>query len=115
MDRGCILTADHTDSVDEAIKEIFSLSLAKRKDFSNIWVHPLAHSWSRERLDRSQKRRKVFHAISLVTALLAFDHRTRKVENWVKERMLMPHIQKCCHHVCRDGSVGNIETDASRL
>ena len=112
--QGYILTADRTDSVDDAIREIFSLSLAKRKDFDTIWVHPLVHSWSRERLDQSSKRRKAFHAISLVTASVAFRHGARKAENWIRERMIMPHIQKCFHHICRDGSFGNIETGASQ-
>ena len=104
----------YTDSVDDAIGEIFSLSLAKRKDLDTIWVHPLVHSWSRERLDQCSKTRKAFHAISLVAASLSFTHGARKAENWVRERMFMPHIQKCFHHICRDGSVGNTETGASQ-
>ena len=112
--QGYILTADHIDSVDDAIREIFSLSLAKRKDLDTIWVHPLVHSWSRERLDQSSKRRKAFHAISLVAASVSFRHDARKAENWVRERMIMPHIQKCFHHICRDGSFEKIETGASQ-
>ena len=112
--QGYILTGDRKDSVDDAIREIFSLSLAKRKDLDTIWVHPLVHSWSRERLDQSSKRRKAFHAISLVAASVAFRHDARRAENWVRERMIMPHIQKCFHHICRDGSFGNIETGASQ-
>ena len=114
MGQGYILTADHTDSVDDAIGEIFSLSLAKRKDLDTIWVHPLVHSWSRERLDQGNKTRKALHAISLVVASVSFHRGSRKAENWVKERMFMPHIQKCFHHICRDGSFGNIEAGASR-
>ena len=28
--------------------------------------------------------------------------------------MFLPHIQKCFHHICGDGSVGDIETGASQ-
>ena len=114
LERGYVLTADHTDSVDDVIGEIFSLSLAKRKDLDTIWVHPLVHSWSRERLDQGNKSRKAFHAISLVAASVSFCHGARKVENWVKERMFLPHIQKCFHHICGDRSIGDIETGASQ-
>ena len=105
---------NNTDSVDDAIAEIFSLSLAKRKDSKTIWIHPLVHSWSRERLDQSTKRRKAFHAISLVTASVRVDHDSRKVENWAMERMFMPHIQKGFQHICRNGSIGDIETGSSQ-
>ena len=105
----------HPDSVDDAIKEIFSLSLAKRKDLDTIWVHPLVHSWSRERLDQGEKERKAFHAISLVATAVSVDRGTfRKLENWVKELVLLPHIQRCFYHICRDLSAGNINIGASQ-
>ena len=88
--------------------------MAKRKDFDTIWVHPLVHSWSRERLDESKRRRKALHAISLVAAFVSYDPGARRVENWVKERTFLPHIQKSAHHICRDGSLGDIETGASQ-
>ena len=105
---------NHADSVDDAIAEIFSLSLAKRKDFNTIWIHPLVHSWSRERLDQITRRRKAFHAISLVAASVRVDYDSRKVENRVMERMFMPHIQKGFQHICRNGSIGDVEAGASR-
>ena len=100
-----MLTANHTDSVDDAIREIFALSLAKRKDDDTIWVHPLVHSWSRERLDQSNKRRKAFRAISLVAASVSVSNGGRKEENWVKERVFLPHIRKSVHYICHDESV----------
>ena len=32
----------------------------------------------------------------------------------MKERTFLPHIQKSAHHICRDGSLGDIETGASQ-
>ena len=105
----------HPDSVDDAISEIFSLSLARRKDMDTLWVHPLVHSWSRERLDQAEKARKALHAISLVAAAVSVDRSARrKVENWVKERSLLPHIQRCVPRICRNWSAGNIDIGASQ-
>ncbi|CCX33417.1 Similar to Nephrocystin-3; acc. no. Q6AZT7 [Pyronema omphalodes CBS 100304] len=89
------------DSVEDAIKEICSLSLAKRKSSTaGIWIHPLVHAWSRERLSPREQEKNAAIAISLIAAAIERDEDNRTPDNWAREESLMPHIQLCVENVC---------------
>lgn len=60
------------DLVDNAIQEIFSLSLAKRKNTSDtFWIHSMVHRWSHERLDKVKKEGNAVVLVSLTAAELS--------------------------------------------
>jgi hypothetical protein len=76
-----------TDSVDDAIEEIFSLSLAKRKNSSDgFWIHSMVHKWSQERLDKVEKGAKASNAVSLTSVAISFGEAREELHYLALER-----------------------------
>lgn len=92
--------------MDDAVEEIFSLWLAKRKTRSDSFrIHFMVHKWSHERLpvDKAERRAKPTTAVSVTSAVVVFADDRQERHNISLERRLMPHIKACSHHVWRDG------------
>lgn len=84
-------------SIDDGILHLFRYSLAKRNmDAKAFWIHPLVHTWARERLDEERIKGISEAATHLLAQSLFWDKEDeRKVLNWTRETQLMPHINIC--------------------
>ncbi|KAF8241266.1 hypothetical protein K440DRAFT_633246, partial [Wilcoxina mikolae CBS 423.85] len=76
----------------DALEQIFTLSLAKRKaSDDSFWIHPVVHVWARERLDSHAKQTKIGEAVILCGQL--YQDTTEKLSSqWVFERRIWSHI-----------------------
>lgn len=99
---GCEKDADKVEEcVEDAIQEIFALSLAKRKRIDDsFWIHSMVHTWSLERLDKSKRGENTMVAVLLTSAALSVDNDSESLD---LASRLLPLVQLCTNHICRDG------------
>ncbi|KAJ5175660.1 uncharacterized protein N7482_001537 [Penicillium canariense] len=80
-----------------AVGNIISVSLAKRGPLSgSIYLHPLVHTWGRERLSPERRARKLIHALIVVGQ--ALEHVSRQAmtkEIWEFRQQILPHADSC--------------------
>ncbi|KAF8458523.1 P-loop containing nucleoside triphosphate hydrolase protein [Kalaharituber pfeilii] len=100
--RGMNLPKDDT-SLEDSIQILLSYSMAKRKDRGDSFnIHPLVHIWAQWKLEMEPERRskKVTEALHTVaSAIFIPASRRRKVEDWVFERRILPHIFAVERHI----------------
>ena len=95
--------------LDDALGQLFSFSLAKRvaggRSFS---MHPLVHTWARERLDRKHQATIAGEAVRLLGAKLASfgrDYLTRADF----ERNVVSHVGACVENATSLGAVRHLK------
>ncbi|KAL7267903.1 hypothetical protein RUND412_009495 [Rhizina undulata] len=87
------------DALDDAIESLFNLSLAKRKHSSDsFWIHPLVHTWTRERNDSTIRRQYAEESITLITSAIV-RNTGRTFENWIFERRILSHLNVCQNNI----------------
>ncbi|KAL7269549.1 hypothetical protein RUND412_007785 [Rhizina undulata] len=63
--------AEDESRLDSAIQNLFTFSLAKRKEPGDtFWIHPLVHAWARERNDSTIRKRNAEDALKLVASAI---------------------------------------------
>ena len=86
--------------LDEALRQLFSFSLAKRTaEGSSFSIHPLVHTWARERLDEEHKMIMAREAIRLLGEKLAISGQ------WKRERNIKPHLVACVENAITNGAL----------
>jgi tetratricopeptide (TPR) repeat protein len=77
----------------DSLAELFSFSLAKRKASQDaFWIHPVVHSWARERLDTHLNQKKAEEAIILFGGIVKGTDE-KQPNHWAFERRIWPHIE----------------------
>ncbi|KAL7269771.1 hypothetical protein RUND412_007547 [Rhizina undulata] len=80
--------------LDEAIGSLFAFSLAKRKGSGDsFWIHPLMHSWVRDRNNYLTQRKIAEDTISLLGASIEKNKHKRRTDDWIFERRISIHLE----------------------
>ncbi|KAN0104171.1 hypothetical protein V8E51_009916 [Hyaloscypha variabilis] len=81
-------------NVDTHVAILYSYSFVKRGSSDSIMIHPLVHTWARERLDVEAKTRECEAAFRMIVnaARIPEDNHSRMTEQWALERRLLLHI-----------------------
>ena len=94
-----LLRQDNTESWDplpmrEAVNLLrsFSLITIENSD-SHISMHPLVHTWARDRLTESEQKKSWITAASMMWISLPWV--SEQTEDYAYERYLLPHIDSC--------------------
>ncbi|KAF8475539.1 P-loop containing nucleoside triphosphate hydrolase protein, partial [Kalaharituber pfeilii] len=94
LKRGMKLPKDDT-SLEDSIQILFSYSMAKRKNRGDhsLNIHPVVHMWAQWKLEMEPEsyNKKAIEAFYIVASAIVTGGR-RKVEDWVFERQILPHI-----------------------
>ncbi|KAL7272029.1 hypothetical protein RUND412_005187 [Rhizina undulata] len=78
----------------EAIKNLYTFSMAKPKDSSDsLYVHPLVHTWARDRNDVITRRKFAEEAILLVAAAVSNEEDRKSPDHWQFERRILNHLK----------------------
>ncbi|KAF8473532.1 P-loop containing nucleoside triphosphate hydrolase protein [Kalaharituber pfeilii] len=91
--RGMKLPKNDT-SLGNSIQMLFSYSMAKRKERGDSFnIHPLVHMWAQWKLEMEPERysKNASEAFLMVASTISTD-KARKVEEWVFQRRILPHI-----------------------
>ncbi|KAF8455068.1 P-loop containing nucleoside triphosphate hydrolase protein [Kalaharituber pfeilii] len=93
LQRGMKLPKNDT-SLGDSIQILFSYSMAKRKERGDSFnIHPLVHMWAQWKLEMEPERysKKASEAFLMVASTISMDE-ARKVEEWIFQRRILPHI-----------------------
>ena len=83
------------------IQTLQSFSLIKRSPSENIYsVHPLVHSWSRDRLFYSEQQKNFHRATTILSSSITFSSET---QDYIIRRKLIPHIKACYQYATEIG------------
>ncbi|KAF8455069.1 P-loop containing nucleoside triphosphate hydrolase protein [Kalaharituber pfeilii] len=107
LQRGMKLSKNDT-SLGDSIEILLSYSMAKRKNRGDSFnIHPVVHMWAQWKLEMEPERHrnKVSEAFLMVTSAITRNRR-RKVEEWVFERRILPHILAVERHM-KSMEIGN--------
>jgi tetratricopeptide (TPR) repeat protein len=74
----------------------------------------VVHRWSRERLNRDERKRKARKAVILTGRLLVVSSDGPTPDSQAVEKKLMPHVQLCFKHICHSGYLDDIQTGSVR-
>ncbi|KAL7274926.1 hypothetical protein RUND412_002148 [Rhizina undulata] len=90
----------------DAILELLKFSLAKRTENDCIWIHPLAHTWARERNNITLQERDVEDIMRLIEFAIRDSDDSDK---WLFERSILSHKKVCQGHIAKyfSGSDGD--------
>ncbi|KAF8455044.1 hypothetical protein BDZ91DRAFT_746932 [Kalaharituber pfeilii] len=100
LQRGMKLSKDDT-SLGDSIQTLLSYSMAKRKSRGDSFnIHPLVHMWAQWKLEMEPERysNKASEALLMVASAIATNSE-RKVEEWVFELRILPHIFAVERHI----------------
>ncbi|KAL7269992.1 hypothetical protein RUND412_007314, partial [Rhizina undulata] len=87
------------DRFDNAKGRLFTFSLVKRNNsIDSFWIHPLIHTWARERIDGTAQRQNAEIAITLVAAAIGSDDEKRSSNDSIFERRILNHLNACRAH-----------------
>ncbi|KAL7270904.1 hypothetical protein RUND412_006376 [Rhizina undulata] len=86
----------YEDRLEKAMGDFFTFSLVKRKDSEDsFWIHPLVHTWTRERVNSIPERRQnAENAIALVTSTIVTNENKRSPADWIFARRILSHIHR---------------------
>ncbi|KAL7274445.1 hypothetical protein RUND412_002658 [Rhizina undulata] len=89
------------DRLDDAIENLLTFSLVKRKDSTySFWIHSLIHSWAREQNDRKiQRQNTEDDAVTLVASAIVVDRNKKSSDDWIFERCIFSHLNVCQAHI----------------
>ncbi|KAL7275544.1 hypothetical protein RUND412_001503 [Rhizina undulata] len=86
--------------LDKAIRNLFTFSLAKRKDSNDsLWIHRLVHTWAREHTDIASRLRNAEDTLALVGSAIVTDEHKRFSDDWMFERRILSHLKICEEHI----------------
>lgn len=80
-----------------SVGKILSVSLARRGPLpGSLYLHPLVHAWSRDRLNADEQFRKQLHALIVIgQALFYISTLPQTVETWHLKQRLLIHADAC--------------------
>ncbi|KAL7268679.1 hypothetical protein RUND412_008690, partial [Rhizina undulata] len=80
-------------NLDDAIKSLFRLSLARRKESSDsFWIHPLLHAWAREHTDSTVQQQNAQDTVKLVAAAFHYEDPEGWESNWKFKNRNLTHL-----------------------
>lgn len=77
-------------------------------------LHPLVHTWARERLSTTDKLAESASALGLIlntTKVLASYDSVRTMEDWALERRLLPHLDTTLSWIPPDADLKMVDYD----
>ncbi|KAL7271558.1 hypothetical protein RUND412_005683 [Rhizina undulata] len=89
--------------LENAIGGVFDFALAKRKNSSNgsFWIHPLVHTWTRERMDSTTQLQSAKDAILLVTFAIDVNFHDKSPDDWIFKRHIFSHLSVCQENISK--------------
>ncbi|KAL7268124.1 hypothetical protein RUND412_009268 [Rhizina undulata] len=89
------------DRLEKAMEDLFAFSLVKRKNSGDsFWIHPLIHTWARERQTNSTVRRQNAEtAITLVASTIVINDNERSSADWIFARRILSHLNVCQENI----------------
>ncbi|KAL7272721.1 hypothetical protein RUND412_004453 [Rhizina undulata] len=86
--------------LERAMEDLFTFSLAKRKGSGDsFWVHPLVHTWTRQRINPTERRQNAEKAITLVASTIVLENHERSPADWLFARRILSHLHVCQEHI----------------
>ncbi|KAL7274163.1 hypothetical protein RUND412_002944 [Rhizina undulata] len=86
--------------LERAMEDLFTFSLAKRKGSGDsFWVHPLVHTWTRQRINPTERRQNAEKAITLVTSTIVTNEYEKSPDDWIFTRRILSHLNVCHEHM----------------
>ncbi|KAL7274184.1 hypothetical protein RUND412_002924 [Rhizina undulata] len=111
-------TLQDEDRLENALGELFTLSLAKRKNSNDsFWIHPLVHTWTRERIiDDEMRQRNAEQALTLIASAIPGPEHQRSSDESIFERRILNQLRACQDNISRyfSGSDNRKVFDASQ-
>jgi len=78
------------------IQILQSFSLIKRRSDENSYsVHPLIHSWNRDRQSQSEQHINFYRAMTILSCSISFSYKT---QDYIFRQRLIPHIKASYHY-----------------
>ena len=91
--------------VGNALARIFSVSLAKRNTpDGSVYMHPLVHSWGRERLGTGDRQQKLIQVVLIIGQALEAAYTrpmTKDVQQFISR--VVPHADHCISLINKEG------------
>ncbi|KAL7272577.1 hypothetical protein RUND412_004599 [Rhizina undulata] len=96
---------EEEDRFDDTVGELFTFSLAKRRDFSDVdsfCIHPLMQTWAREQIDSILRLQNIEDAIILVGSATGADNSDEmSSDNWIFKRRILSHLRVCQDNISK--------------
>ncbi|KAL7269366.1 hypothetical protein RUND412_007970 [Rhizina undulata] len=88
--------------LEKAIENRFIFSLARGKGSGDsFWIHPLVHTWTRQRTNPTERRQNAEIAISLVASTIVTESHERSPADWIFERRILSHLHVCQERIAK--------------
>ncbi|KAL7266068.1 hypothetical protein RUND412_011400, partial [Rhizina undulata] len=103
------------DRLETAIEDLYAFSFAKRRhSIDSFWIHPLVHTWARERNDSTVQQKNAETAIALVASSIATDGINKTSADWLFKQHILSHLKVCEAHIseyfsCSDSTPSTAE------